>query len=91
MPKTIQIIVRGKVQGVYFRESSKKKALELGLNGTVQNRADGSVEINVTGNDAELDLFVEWCKIGPPAASVDELQVKNNDQQKFDSFRVIRG
>lgn len=84
------MIVKGRVQGVFYRESAKKKALELGLSGTIQNLSDGSVEINTTGNNDQLEKFEKWCKKGPPAASVQELILTDCDYLEFDSFKVIR-
>lgn len=68
--QTIRIRVTGKVQGVWFRQHTKEKAIELLLTGTVQNMHDGSVEIIATGHIQALDALLDWCRTGPPKASV---------------------
>lgn len=75
MARQIHIIVRGKVQGVYFREFTKRKALSLGLKGTVRNLSDGSVEIFADGDDKLLEIFENWCWEGSPYSRVDEVIV----------------
>ena len=90
--KQLVIKVFGKVQGVWFRKSTKTKADELGLKGVVLDEADGSVYIVVRGKQAVLDLFVTYCKIGPPEAKVlnviiEESEVSENTS--FDDFSII--
>ncbi len=72
----IIIRVYGKVQGVWFRDSTKEKADELGLSGFVQNEADGSVYIEVEGEGETLDELVKWCEKGPKLARVDRCEVE---------------
>ena len=62
MLQSLQVIVQGKVQGVYYRQSTREKAAELGITGTVKNLANGDVEIIATGEDAALTQFTGWCK-----------------------------
>ena len=66
----VHLIIEGRVQGVFFRHSSRVTALELGLRGWVRNRSAGSVEVVAEGPLDKLDAFVEWCKVGPEAAHV---------------------
>jgi acylphosphatase len=68
--KGVQIIVQGRVQGVFYRDSTRRKARELGLVGTVRNMPDGSVEVVAEGPAAALETLVRWCRSGPPAAEV---------------------
>lgn len=85
------ITVNGKVQGVFYRASTQKKAKELGVTGGVKNQADGSVYIEAEGLENQLNALVEWCKSGPPAAKVDEVEVKKADDIKgFNDFEVWR-
>ena len=70
---TLHIIVKGKVQGVFYRASAKKAALALGLTGWVRNTPEGHVEIMAYGPEKQLNEFMEWCKEGPPAAKVKEV------------------
>ena len=65
-----QLIVRGRVQGVWYRGSARAEARALDLVGWARNRPDGSVEILVQGLAAEIDRFVQWCHRGPTGARV---------------------
>jgi len=71
--RRVHLIVRGHVQGVFFRASTKRRARELGVSGWVKNLADGSVEVVAEGPDAALADLVRWCRSGPPGAGVDSL------------------
>jgi acylphosphatase len=65
-----RVVVRGFVQGVWFRESCRRQAVALRLAGWVRNRADGSVEAEFEGPEDDVAKAVAWCRIGPPAAEV---------------------
>ena len=69
----VQIIVHGRVQGVFYRDSTRRKAVELGLVGTVRNLSDGGVEVVAEGAAAALEALVQWCRLGPPAAEVGDM------------------
>ncbi|MHB8680380.1 MAG: acylphosphatase [Rudaea sp.] len=71
--------VRGRVQGVFFRASTRNEAQRLGLTGYVKNLPDGSVEILACGNATAIDELERWLHIGPPAARVDTVTRKNID------------
>ena len=73
MPRR-QLIVKGKVQGVGFRWFVRESARRVGLAGWVQNRADGSVEIAMEGDDVSLDLVERAVQTGPPGARVDAVE-----------------
>ena len=64
------IIVHGRVQGVFYRASTQAVAQELHLAGWVRNRDDGSVEIHAEGDKATIERLIEWCRKGPPAATI---------------------
>jgi acylphosphatase len=87
---TFLIIVSGKVQGVWYRQSTKEKALELGITGEVSNQPDGTVRIIATGTKEQLTQFTEWCKKGPPKAKVINLDVEELPLNQFNSFSVER-
>lgn len=72
----VHIIVRGRVQGVYFRASAQQRARQLGLRGWVQNCRDGSVEVAAEGGKPRLRQFVSWCRNGPPGAVVTDIDVE---------------
>lgn len=69
-----RFIVNGRVQGVYFRQSTAEKARDLGLRGWVQNLPDGRVEGLASGPNHQLEALKSWLRQGPPAARVDGLQ-----------------
>ena len=89
--KSIYLEIYGKVQGVYFRLSTQKKAEQLNLVGWVKNRADGSVEAFAQGEEAALKQLLVWCHQGPPLAYVDHVEVLWGQQEEArTSFEIIR-
>ena len=73
MAQTISIHITGKVQGVFYRQSTREKAVSLGLTGTVRNNPDGSVTVVASGDKELLDELVSWCRQGPPSARVNNV------------------
>lgn len=71
----VHVFVSGKVQGVFFRSSTKDRAEELGLSGWVRNLPDGRVEAVFEGEKEEVDKMVEWCRKGPEYARVTGVEV----------------
>jgi acylphosphatase len=69
-----RIQVFGRVQGVFYRASTKAKADELGLVGWVQNEPDGSVLMEIQGASDKVERMIEWCRKGPTHAMVDKLE-----------------
>lgn len=90
MLKHVSINIEGKVQGVFFRASTKAKAEELNLTGFARNKRDGSVYVEVEGNIEEVDLFIEWCKHGPRLAQVDRCDVSEDLPKGFSNFVILR-
>jgi acylphosphatase len=86
--KTNQIRVSGKVQGVYFRVSAKQQAQNLGLVGYVKNEQDGTVLIEVEGDDEAVGQMVNWCKHGPALARVKDVAIKQEAARNFVSFEI---
>jgi acylphosphatase len=87
--RRVKILVHGRVQGVFYRDSTRRKARELGLVGTVRNLPDGSVEIVSEGTAAALEVLVQWCKLGPPAAEVkDARAVYSAPTGEFGNFNI---
>jgi acylphosphatase len=74
-----RILVRGRVQGVYFRASTAERAIALSLRGTAENLADGSVRVLAAGRIDALGQLIEWLKTGPPMARVDAIEVEEID------------
>ncbi len=83
-----KIKVYGKVQGVYFRASTRQKAFELGISGVVKNETDGSVYIEAEGSEKALKHFIAWCNQGPPGAVVDKLEKEEIEPRHFTTFEV---
>ena len=71
------ILVKGKVQGVFFRKNTKTKADELNITGWVKNTDDGHVEIIAQATENALQQFIEWCKEGPSRANVSDVIIKD--------------
>lgn len=67
---TVRFLVSGRVQGVFFRASTRTQALRLGLTGHARNLPDGAVEVVASGEPAALDALADWLRQGPPAARV---------------------
>jgi len=72
---TRRLAIRGRVQGVWFRESMRQEAERLGVTGWVRNRADGGVEAVVQGSAAAVESIVAWARRGPPEAEVADVEV----------------
>ena len=87
---TIIILVKGKVQGVYFRQSTRELATQLGVTGTVKNLADKSVEIRASGTAEQLKLLEDWCKQGPPGAKVTDVITSTLPPTEYDGFKIDR-
>ena len=69
------IKITGKVQGVFFRQSTKEKAMSLGVCGWVKNCSDGSVEVLIQGDASVMDQMMDWLFIGPEMAQVREVKI----------------
>ncbi len=72
--KRIHLTISGRVQGVYFRQSTRIKAEQLGVSGWVRNRANGTVELVAEGPIESLNMLAEWCKSGPEMAQVQSIE-----------------
>jgi acylphosphatase len=86
----VRLIIEGRVQGVWFRESTRREAEHLGVHGWVRNRRDRTVEVVAEGPEEKVRKLVEWCHHGPPSARV--LRVRESGeafQGEFVSFDVV--
>lgn len=72
----VKLKIYGRVQGVFYRQSTRAKAQELGLSGWVRNLPDGTVEAQAFGEQEVVNEFVDWCRNGPPHASVERIEVE---------------
>lgn len=87
---TISITVSGKVQGVFFRQNTKEKAIAMGITGSVQNLPNGNVHIIATGTREQLDELTAWCRQGPRRAIVKNIITKEIPVQSFNDFSIDR-
>lgn len=79
----------GRVQGVFFRDSTQRKATGLGLTGSAINLADGSVRVIAQGNEAEINELLNWLHVGPEMSVVERVdEVDIGDDLEFNDFTV---
>jgi acylphosphatase len=90
MLKTVSIIVSGKVQGVFYRHSTREMAKALGLKGQVKNMPDETVNIIATGTAEQIEQMIEWCKQGPARAKVTGVLVEEMTLKLFEKFIIVR-
>jgi len=88
---TVHIIIKGTVQGVFYRATAKKVADSIGVTGWVRNTRDNNVEATVTGTEEQLQQFINWCKQGPRKAKVTEVITSEQEEIIFNQFSVIQG
>ncbi len=89
MEKRAHIIVKGLVQGVFFRASTRRIAKSLGLKGYVKNLENGNVEIIVEGNEEAIKELINFAKKGPEPAEVRDINIKYEEpKNEFESFGV---
>ena len=84
-----EVRVTGRVQGIWFRQSTKNTAEQYGVSGWCRNNPEGSVEAIFEGEESAVKSVVEWCKEGPKLARVDDLQIKwEKPTGEFDRFFI---
>lgn len=88
--KHYKLRITGKVQGVWYRASSRNKALELNLQGFARNEPDGSVYIEAEGTEDQLKQFVAWAGQGPDLAEVERVDVEEGPLKAFEGFHIRR-
>jgi acylphosphatase len=86
----VRLIIEGRVQGVWFRESTRKEAARLGVYGWVRNRPDGSVEVLAEGPEDKVRKLAAWCHHGPTSARVTRVhETEEGFQGEFVGFDVV--
>lgn len=88
--KAVHLDISGTVQGVFFRQSTRQKAMQLGIRGWVRNCDDGTVEVEAEGEDETLEEFIHWCNRGPSGAKVLAVEVRESQPQLYKNFEVRR-
>ena len=88
--KHVSIKISGKVQGVFFRASTKDIADQMNIRGFVRNERDGSVFIEAEGEEENLERFIAWCHHGPSHAVVEKVLVNEQPVQNLTRFDVRR-
>ena len=83
-----RVVVSGRVQGVFFRDSVRRHALDRGLAGWVCNRDDGAVEAVFEGEPADVEELVAFCRSGPENATVESVEVSDEDPTGEQGFQV---
>lgn len=83
-----RVIVSGRVQGVFFRDTCQRVASGLGVRGWVRNRPDGSVEVAAEGDRDAIGQLIEWCREGPPRAHVTATEVIDEPPAAERGFRI---
>jgi acylphosphatase len=88
--KHIDIVVKGQVQGVFYRASTKAVADQLGVKGIIRNEPDGSVFIEAEADQVAMDMFLDWCKEGPEHANVISVETHEGELKNYRNFEVLR-
>lgn len=86
----VRVTARGRVQGVFYRDSCRREAQRLGVAGWVRNLRDGGVEAVFEGEPAAVTAMVEWSGRGPAGAQVDSVSTREEDAEGLHGFRVTR-
>ncbi len=90
MKTRAHLIISGEVQGVMFRQETKRRALNLNVKGWVRNRNDGTVEAVFEGEEQNVESMITFCKRGPPRAIVTDVKVELEKYvDEFDRFSVV--
>ena len=89
MKKRVVLIIYGRVQGVFFRDSTRRKARKLNLVGYVINQDDGTVKVVAEGEEENLKELVNWCYNGPILAKVEKVDLKwEKPTGEFEEFEI---
>lgn len=88
--KYLKIKIKGRVQGVEFRASTKAVADQLKIRGTIHNEKDGTITVEAEGDNQMMEQFIEWCQEGPEYAIVESIEVEEAADKSYRNFEVIR-
>ncbi len=88
--KTVTARIEGQVQGVFFRDHTRREALQLSLTGWVRNSPDGAVEAVFQGSDGDIEKMLSWLDLGSPHANVAKVQVKQlENETTYTDFQIL--
>ena len=90
MTKHLDIIIKGNVQGVFFRASTKAVADQLGVKGTVKNEPNGDVAITAEGDAIALEMFLDWCHEGPEHAIIKLVESHEGELKNYRNFDIVK-
>ena len=88
--KHLDIIVKGKVQGVFYRAATKAVADQLRVKGYVRNESNLDVYVAAEGDDISLEMFLEWCREGPQEASVTSVETREGELKNYRNFEIVK-
>lgn len=88
--KHLNITIKGRVQGVWFRKYTHDKAQQLGIKGIVRNQPNGDVYTEAEADQETLDKFIAWCHVGSPLSSVKEVVWQEAEMKNYTNFEVER-
>ena len=83
-----RVVVHGRVQGVFFRDSARQEAEREGVAGWVANRDDGAVEAVFEGDPDAVERLVEWCRSGPSSAEVEDVEATEEEPEGLSGFET---
>lgn len=83
-----RVVVHGRVQGVFFRDSVRRLAEREGVGGWARNVPDGTVEAVFEGEPAAVERLVDFCRLGPPHASVERVEVADEEPEGLGRFAI---
>lgn len=84
------VFVSGRVQGVYYRATTRDAAREHGVDGWVKNLDDGRVEATFEGDASAVEVMIDWCHTGSPNARVDDVSVEYEEPSDIEGFEIRR-
>lgn len=83
-----RVIIHGHVQGVFFRDTMRRRAEARGVTGWVSNRGDGTVEAALEGREADIEALLGFCRQGPVNAEVDRVDVREEQPEGLTDFKI---
>jgi acylphosphatase len=84
-----RVIVHGRVQGIFFRDTTRRMAVSRGVAGWVRNRVDGAVEAVFEGDEDAVASMLRFCRQGPPGADVERVEETDEELEGLEGFRIV--